>query len=130
MVYGPDKIKETNIYSPHDEHRSSGPRPVKLCSVLRPKTSQTLFCPPAQDQSNFVRTSQFFSFYLELYKNKFKKLIQTSKLKILFRGLIFHSIKYLSSQEQAWHRSHSCKAPNFKWGTVCRNLFSQLSKLL
>ena len=28
-------------------------------------------CPPAQDQWNFVRTSKFFSFYLEIYKNKF-----------------------------------------------------------
>jgi len=33
--------------------------------------------PPAQDQQNFVRTSKFVSFYLELYKNKFKNLIQT-----------------------------------------------------
>jgi hypothetical protein len=38
------------LHSPHDEHRPSGPRPVKLCSVLGPKTSKTLFCPRAQDQ--------------------------------------------------------------------------------
>jgi len=43
--------------------------------------------PPAQDQQNFVRTSKFFSFDLELYKNKFKNLIWTSKFKFSFRGL-------------------------------------------
>jgi len=43
---------------------------------------------PAQDQLNFVQTSKFFSFYLELYKNKFKNLIQTSKFKFSFRGLL------------------------------------------
>ena len=31
--------------------------------------------PPVQDQSNFVQTTTFFNFYLELYKNKFKNLI-------------------------------------------------------
>ena len=30
---------------------------------------------PTQDQSNFVRTSKVFSFYLEVYKNKFKNLL-------------------------------------------------------
>jgi hypothetical protein len=40
--------------------------------------------PPAQDQQNFVRTSKFFSFYLVLYKNKFKNLIQTSKFIYIF----------------------------------------------
>jgi hypothetical protein len=44
-------------------------------------------CPTAQDQENFVRTSKFFSFYLELHKNKFKILIRTSKFKFSFRGL-------------------------------------------
>jgi hypothetical protein len=34
--------------------------------------------PPAQDQLNFAVTSQFISFYLELYKNKFMNLIQTN----------------------------------------------------
>ena len=43
--------------------------------------------PPAQDQQNFVRTSKFFSFYLELYKYKFKNLIRTSKFKFSFRAL-------------------------------------------
>ena len=52
-------------YSPHDEHWSLGP-----------ETSKTLFGPV-----------NFFSFYLELYKNKFKNLIRTSKLKFSFRGL-------------------------------------------
>jgi len=40
--------------------------------------------PPAQDQQNFVRTIKFFSFYLELYKNNFKNLIQTSKFIYIF----------------------------------------------
>jgi hypothetical protein len=40
--------------------------------------------PPAQDQQNFVRTSKFFSFYLVLFKNKFKNLIQTSKFIYIF----------------------------------------------
>ena len=46
--------------------------------------------PLSQDQKNFVWTSKFFSFYLELlvYINKFKNLIQTSKFKFSFRGLI------------------------------------------
>ena len=43
--------------------------------------------PPAKDQSNFVRTNQFFRFYLELYKDKFKNLIQTSNFKFSFLGL-------------------------------------------
>ena len=43
--------------------------------------------PPAQDQKIFVRTRSFFSFYLELYKNQFKNLIRTSKLKCSFQGL-------------------------------------------
>jgi hypothetical protein len=45
------------------------------------------FSPPAQDQNFFFRTSKYFSFYLELYKNKFKNLILTSKFKFSFRGL-------------------------------------------
>jgi hypothetical protein len=48
------------LYSLHNEHQSSGPRPVKL---------------------------SFFSFYLELYKNKFKTMIRTSKFTFSFRGL-------------------------------------------
>ena len=45
------------------------------------------FSPPAQDQNFFFPTSKYFSFYLELYKNKFKNLILTSKFKFSFRGL-------------------------------------------
>jgi hypothetical protein len=33
------------MFSPHDEHQSSDPRPVRLCSVLMMSTS-----PPTQDQ--------------------------------------------------------------------------------
>jgi hypothetical protein len=33
------------------------------------------------------KTSKFYSFYLELYKNKFKNLIRTSKFKFSFGGL-------------------------------------------
>ena len=46
--------------------------------------------PPTQNQKNFVRTSKFFSFCLELqkYKNKFKNLILTSKFKFSFRGMV------------------------------------------
>ena len=33
------------------------------------------------------KTSKFFNFYLEIYKNKFKNLIPTSKFKFSFRGL-------------------------------------------
>jgi alpha-galactosidase len=47
------------VHSPHDEHWSSRPRPVKLCS-------------------------DFFSYYLELYKNKLKNLIRTSKFEFSF----------------------------------------------
>jgi hypothetical protein len=43
-------------------------------------------CPPAQDQVNFVRTSTFFSIYLDIY-NKFKNLIRTCKFKFSFIGL-------------------------------------------
>jgi len=45
------------------------------------KTSKTLFRPV-----NFVQTSTFS--ILELYKNKFKNLIQTSKFILSFRGLV------------------------------------------
>ena len=56
-----------------------------LC--LRHNKAQLYFSPPAQDQKNFVWTSKFFSFYSELYKNKFKNLIWTSKFKFSFQGL-------------------------------------------
>jgi hypothetical protein len=44
--------------------------------------------PPAQDQQNFVWTSKFVSFYLKLYKNKFKNFIRTSKFTFTFQELI------------------------------------------
>ena len=54
-------------YSPHDEHRSSGPRPVKLFS------------------------DQLIFFFKELYKNKFKNLMWTNKFKCSFQELLVHS---------------------------------------
>jgi hypothetical protein len=54
---------------------------TKICTVLMMSTSFL-----AQDQYNFVWTSKFFNFYLELYKNKFKNLIQTSKFKFSFQA--------------------------------------------
>jgi hypothetical protein len=59
--------------SPHNEHRSS-----------QPKTSKTLLAPV-----------NFSSFNLELYKNKFKNFIWTSKFKFSFRGLIYWKLKML-----------------------------------
>jgi hypothetical protein len=47
-------IQTDNISSPLEENQSSSLRPVKFCS-------------------------DFSSFYLELYQNKFKNLIQTNK---------------------------------------------------
>ena len=47
-------------------------------------------------QINFLRTSKLFSFYLELHENKFKNLIQTSKFKFSFRGLLAHRIRCLA----------------------------------
>ena len=52
------------------------PLSSRWAPVLRPKTSKT-----------FVQTSKFFSFYLDIYKNKFKNLIWTSKFNFSFRGL-------------------------------------------
>ena len=53
------------------------------CAVLRTRTGL-----PVPRQINFLRTSKLFSFYLELHENKFKNLIQTSKFKFSFRGLL------------------------------------------
>jgi len=47
--------------------------------------------PLAQDLQNFVRTS----FYLEVYQYKFKNLIQTSKFKCSFPGLLKLPVKEL-----------------------------------
>jgi hypothetical protein len=63
--------------------------------------------PLAQDQQNFVWTSKFFSFYLELYKNKFKNFIRTSKFKFSFRGLYFilGEVRDLQQMYELWtHR--------------------------
>ena len=54
-----NQLYENPLVSPHDEHWYSCPRPVNV-----------------------------LSFYLELYKNKFKNLSQTSKFKFSFRGLL------------------------------------------
>ena len=50
-----NNIRSICNISPHDEHRSSSPRPVKI-----------IFGPV-----------KYFSFYLEICKNKFKNLIWT-----------------------------------------------------
>jgi hypothetical protein len=57
------------------DSQSSGPRPVK-----------------------FLQTSKFFSFYLELYKNKFNNLIWTSKFKFSFWGL---------DRDKMWHKKET-----------------------
>ena len=65
--------------SPHDEHRSSGPRPVKL------------------------RSDQYiFQIFIKIYifKNKLKNLIQTSKFKFSFWGLLMAIV--LSNQHTMW----------------------------
>ena len=69
----------------HDEHRSSGPRPVKL--VWTSKFFSFDLELYKNKFKNLIRTSKFFSFYLELYKDKFKNLIGTSKFKFSFWGL-------------------------------------------
>ena len=58
-----------NYFSPHDERRSSCPRPAILCS------EQEIF--------------QFL--FRTINKIKFKNLIWTSKFKFSFRGLLFLS---------------------------------------
>ena len=52
--------------------------------VLQPKTSKISFGPV-----------NFFTFYLELYKNKFKNLIWTNKFKFSFGGLVLYFLVYL-----------------------------------
>jgi len=44
--------------------------------------------PPDKDEENFVWTSKFLSFYLDICKNKFKNLIWTGKFKFSFQGLL------------------------------------------
>jgi hypothetical protein len=65
--------------SPHDKHRSSGQRPVKL------------------------RSDQYiFQIFIKIYifKNKLKNLIQTSKFKFSFWGLLMAIV--LSNQQTMW----------------------------
>ena len=63
---------------------------IDLKSILFTKVPNVVLTmsngPLAQDQQNFVQTSTFFNFYLDIYiyKNKFKNLIRTSKLKFSF----------------------------------------------
>ena len=71
-------FKDCTVLLPYDEHQAFRPKTVKL-----------------------VRTSKFCSFYLELqnvYKNKFKNLIRTSKFQFSFWGLCFKPIKRTSSE--------------------------------
>ena len=56
--------------------------------VLRPKTSK------------LCSNHRFFSFYLELYKYKFKNLIRTSKLKFSFRGLDKYNEQNVAQMKQ------------------------------
>jgi hypothetical protein len=56
--------------------------------VLRPKTSK------------LCSNHRFFSFYLELYKYKFKNLIRTSKLKLSFRGLDKYNEQNVAQMKQ------------------------------
>ena len=48
--------------------------------------------PPPQVQQSFVKTSTLFSLFSELYENKLKNLIPTSKLKFSFRRLSAQSL--------------------------------------
>jgi hypothetical protein len=76
--------------SPHDKHRSSGPRPVKLRS----------------DQYIFQIFIKIF-----IFKNKLKNLIQTSKFKFSFWGLLMAIM--LSNQHKMWReltKEHSRQA--------------------
>ena len=94
--------------------------------VLRPKTSKTLFRPVI-----------IFSFYLELYKNKCRNLIQTSKFKGSFRRCkIPHSFQVLMSmsshfqESSAWNyfdfqfddMGYTCKCINMKRSIVCQTI--------
>ena len=50
--------------------------------------------PPPKTSETFVWTNKFFSFYLELYKTKFKNLIWTNKFKFSFLGLFKYDNHY------------------------------------
>ena len=59
------------------------------------------------------KISKFFSFYLELYKIKFKNLIRTGKLKFSFRGLKVFGLT-TGSLEDGRVISICSISPNFK----------------
>ena len=74
------------ISSPHNECRSSGPRPVK--------------CPHNECRSSGPRPINFKVFIQNyVYKIKFKNLIRTSKLKFSFRGL---KVVGLTNHRKSW----------------------------
>ena len=74
------------ISSPHNECRSSGPRPVK--------------CPHNECRSSGPRPINFKVFIQNyVYKIKFKNLIWTSKLKFSFRGL---KVVGLTNHRKSW----------------------------
>ena len=50
-----------------------------------------------KDQCSFAWTSIFFSFYLELWENKFKNLIRTDKFSFSFRGVLNNDLPHLTS---------------------------------
>jgi hypothetical protein len=74
------------ISSPHNECRSSSPRPVK--------------CPHNECRSSGPRPVNFKVFIQNyVYKIKFKNLIRTSKLKFSFRGL---KVVGLTNHRKSW----------------------------
>ena len=74
------------ISSPHNECRSSGPRPVK--------------CPHNECRSSGPRPINFKVFIQNyVYKIKFKNLIWTSKLKFSFRGF---KVVGLTNHRKSW----------------------------
>ena len=77
------------ISSPHNECRSSGPRPVKCPhNECRSSGPRSVKCPHNECRSSGPRPINFKVFIQNyIYKIKFKNLIRTSKLKFSFRGL-------------------------------------------
>jgi len=77
------------ISSPHNECRSSGPRPAKCPhNECRSSSPRPVKCPHNECRSSGPRPVNFIVFIQNyVYKIKFKNLIRTSKLKFSFRGL-------------------------------------------
>ena len=71
--------------------------------VHRAKTSKTLY-----------GAVNFFNFYLELFKNKFKNLIRTSKFKFSFQGLILCQLLMTLHQMQAGKFVWFCRIQRYK----------------